>query len=179
MAEKAFGFDGILNVNMKYEEKKVDSIDISDKPDKTSSKIIQIDKTKDNKDVKIFYQSLINEIVTSAIIDTSVDVTLITFPKTLAKLKQHFAQDTIQRVLNNTSSKIPRAIRLSTLAVRSYVSNMILKLSTTILFRIASMATIVLNIGLITLIPDILLNTYNVGGFNNEITREMIKERSR
>ena len=72
----------------------------------------------------------------------------------------------------STKGLIKCGIRIIAIVMRAVISDVWIKLSIKCLMALKSVFSVVGNIGLLTLVPDILLSVYNVGGYNNEINRE-------
>ena len=68
---------------------------------------------------------------------------------------------------------------MAIILIRTVIVDVWVKVAVRVLASFASIAGWVFSAGLITLIPEILLSKYNIGGYNREITREqLIKQRN-
>ena len=103
-----------------------------------------------------------------------------TAPKLIAKLLE---KKVAPKIIKNTVAlswvKIHTVTKIVSLLIRTQLTNLTIKLSVRILAAASNAASIVFAVGIVTAIADIFLTIYNVGGFNNEITREMVDEKKR
>ena len=71
------------------------------------------------------------------------------------------------------------ATRLSSLLIRSLISDICIQVATRALAVASSVASAIFAVSIITMVPDFLISYYNICGFNNEISRNQIDERKR
>ena len=187
VAESIGGTNGINNINPGYfesETPQVGGVSVSTKPDRLSSSLVEVvdlnastmysstqQVLADTNDEE--FGSVILDVAESLTVDTAVEVSLITLPRIMVKFKSNFAPHIIRHAM---SSRLPAAVRISALTMRALSAKMFQLISTRMLTAFASTSSVLLGVGLITVIPDIVMSVYNVGGFNNEITRDTIRE---
>ena len=200
VSEAIMGEQGLTDVNVGYTEIPVDVLEVKRKtytsiPDKRVPRVEKIDFTSlnrgkyynsgsadDGRFARIHRDGELEKLITSTVIDVAIETSVEDLPRIMATLQNHYSTKFVKNVTSfshQSWSKIPVFIRLSSLYVRSYSMNIFLKISTRLLLSLSSAANVVFSVGLVTLVPDIILAVYNVGGFANELTRRNIDERKR
>ena len=95
----------------------------------------------------------------------------------LAFLMKNYSKSFIkklQSVVNATTGPIRAGLRILLVTVRAVLTEVWVQLALKAFAVLKSLTGVLGGIGLITLIPDILLQRYNVGGYNKELTREQL-----
>ena len=191
--ETVNGLDGISRVNNGYVERPIneDAIILSDTPDKTVSKMEIVNDSsffKTSARAWLFRDendrngmgSILLDMARDIAIENSVEKFFETAPKLIAKLLE---KKVAPKIIKNTVAlswvKIHTVTKIVSLLIRTQLTNLTIKLSVRILAAASNAASIVFAVGIVTAIADIFLTIYNVGGFNNEITREMVDEKKR
>ena len=107
-----------------------------------------------------------------------IEESIISSPILLSHLLKYYSKSFINKAFLNVTAKgsTPMCLNVALLIVRTVVVEMIIKTVTKILVSLSQIINIVLSIGIITIIPDILLAKYNIGGYNREITREILSK---
>ena len=122
-------------------------------------------------------ESIIIDILRDTGIDLTIESAATTVPAITARLLKHYSSQIIEKALNASSSLLPVSIRIGSLMARTIILDVMIKTAIRVLSFAASTMNVFLAITLVTLIPDVLLTYYNIGGFNNEIQREDIESR--
>ena len=119
--------------------------------------------------------NVFTEIVEEISKEISIELSVTTLPNISARLLKHYSSKFLERVLVvSHSSSLPVSIRLFSLTARLVINELTIKLAARLLTFVASSANILFTITMITVIPDIVLSYYNIGGVNNELTREQL-----
>lgn len=197
--DQVYGLNGITDINKGYFEDDVTQESIAERtfnnhPDKLVSNIEIVNNTNffktsggrtqawifnDNKEDGGIGDILLDMAQNMAIESTAEGVSVVT-PKMVGKLIQNKVTPMlIKNTIRLSSFKIPVVTRVASLLIRTQLINLSLKLSLRILIAFSSTASFIFAFGIVTAIADIFLTIYNVGGFNNEVTREMIDEKKR
>ena len=122
--------------------------------------------------------SIIVDILKNVIQDVGIEAAVTQTPLIISKLLKYFAPKVLNRVLYSTESIIvPITTRLSSLLIRSMISQMSIQVATRALTVASSVASAVFAVSIVTMVPDFLISYYNLCGFNNEISRSQIDER--
>ena len=107
--------------------------------------------------------------------DVAIEMAVVNTPLIMSHLLKTFSESFLKSVLlkgASGSSVIPITTRISTLLMASIIKHSVINVTARLLLMASSALNVVFSVGIITLIPDILLRMYNIGGFNNEISRE-------
>lgn len=120
--------------------------------------------------------SIMIDTVKGVALDLGIEAATVQTPAMAARMLTYYTPKISSYLISNVS-RVPVPVRLTCLLVRTVLIDFGLKATINALKCITSMASGVFAVGLITLVPDILMNIYNVGGYNNEITREYLDER--
>ena len=204
VSEAIVGEQGLTHVNAGYTEIPVDVSEVKREtytsiPDKKVPRVEKIDfsslnrgkhynsnneagSADDGRFARIHRDGVLEKLITSTVIDVAIETSVEDLPRIMAKLQNHYSSKFVKNITafsQQSWSKVPVFIRLSSLYVRSYSMNIFLKISTRLLLSLSSAANVVFSVGLVTLVPDIILAVYNVGGFANELTRRNIEDRKR
>lgn len=198
--ETITGNDGIREVNKGYEERPVSGERVSEKthhtrPDKKTQQmeVVEVNEYEKNTFFKTAAAGFFNDdeddgglsailldMVACVSIEMGAEVATVSMPKIMAKLiEKRIAPQLIRNTIHFNTLQVPLVTRVTSLLIRTQLANLSLKLSLRFLSVFAASASFVFAIGLITLVPDIVLSMYNVGGFNNELTREMVDGKKR
>lgn len=175
-----------LNINEGYVEKRVSQaqlerntyVNIPDKITENShvvnnKKVASSASFSQKKTIIInLYIQIIEEIAK----ETGIEMSLTTLPSLSARLLKHYSSKFLEQMLLSSHS-LPISIRLFSLTARLVINELTIKMAIKILTSISTAANVLFAITIITIIPDIILSYYNIGGFNNEITREQIDKR--
>jgi len=122
--------------------------------------------------------SIILDLIKSSAQDAGVEGTVTLSPLIMAHLLKYYSHTFLTKVLTNTTgSLIPFTTRLSSLFITTVVKDMCLNVAVKVLTTASRVFSGVFSVAVLTLIPEILLGVYNIGGFNNEITRNQIEDR--
>ena len=172
-----------LDVNNGYEERKISQRELENHlytqtPDKITrdTRIIYphrnasfgyLDERKIIEFNNIFYD-ILRDLGT----EVGIEAAFTTTPAIMSRLLKHYSEKFLHHAIKSTNVVLPVSIRLMTLTTRMIMIDMSIKLAIKFLTLASSMANILFTVTIITIIPDIILNYYNIGGFNNEITRE-------
>lgn len=192
--ETVAGLNGIKEINKGYVERRVTHDMVSERtftthPDKKTSKDIQVinfHKFKTST-AKLFNDddndqglgTALLEMVQAMAIEMSAETATVNLPRIMAKLiAKKVTPNLIESVILKNAT-IPFVTRAASVLIRTQLVNFSLKLSLRLIATFTATASIVFGIGILTVIPDILLSVFNVGGFQNEITREMVDEKKR
>ena len=118
------------------------------------------------------------EIIGQVAGDITLEMSLTTLPNLSARLLQHYsAQFLTQALVLQHASGLPVSVRLFSLTTRLVLNELTVKFAVRILTSFSSAANVVFAVTLLTLLPDLILGYYNVGGFHNEITRQDLNRR--
>ena len=180
--------DGGLKIDEGYTEKPISQDELEqrlyeDKSDRRTKDSRIIDNTSYSiKDTRTNIAMVINNVFTTILTemakDTAIEMSVTTVPAISARLMKSFSSAFLERaLLLQHSSGLPMSVRLFSLTARAVINDLTVKLATKMLTFVSSAANVLFAITIVTLIPDILLSYYNVGGFNNEITREQLNIR--
>ena len=113
------------------------------------------------------------EIVEEISKEIGIELSVTTLPNISARLLKHYSSKFLERALVvSHSSSLPVSICLFSLTARLVINELTIKLAARLLTFVASSANILFTITMITVIPDIVLSYYNIGGLNNELTRK-------
>ena len=174
-----------LDIDAGYEEKPVSQTEFEkrihvDQPDVTTNRTSVIPSYLEKK--RTVFATHVNnafvDIVEQIAKDAAVEMSLTALPSVAARLLKHYSSKFLARALVvQHATSLPVSIRLFSLTARMAINQAALKLTIKMLTFISSAANILFAVTLVTILPDILLSYYNVGGFNNEITRKNLNER--
>ena len=115
------------------------------------------------------------EIIEEISKEIGIELSVTTLPNISARLLKHYSSKFLEQTLVvSHSSSLPVSIRLFSLTARLVINELTIKLAARLLTFVASSANILFTITMITVIPDIVLSYYNIGGLNNELTREQL-----
>ena len=93
-----------------------------------------------------------------------------------------FILDTTKNIImigRGVKGLIDSGLQLATIILRAIISEVWIQIAIRSLTMLSSATTVIGTIGILTIIPEILLSKYNVGGYNREITREHIESQRR
>jgi len=122
--------------------------------------------------------SIILDLIKSSAQDAGIEGVVTLSPLIMAHLLKYYSHTFLTKVLTNTTgSLIPFTTRLSSLFITTVVKDMCLNVAVKVLTTASRVFSGVFSVAILTLIPEILLGVYNIGGFNNEITRNQIEDR--
>ena len=116
--------------------------------------------------------------------ETITETAIVQSTAAMSRLLKFISRSAIHRAIltRATSSKafsLPLVTRLSCLVVKGVMNKMLLRVAVKILATTSSAVSVIFAVGLVTVIPDLLLSIYNVGGYNNEITRQDVETRKK
>ena len=100
-----------------------------------------------------------------------IEESVISSPILLSYFLKYYSKNFINRVFL-AKGGTPTFMNIALLVIRAVVVEMFIKTITKILVSFSQIINIVLSIGIITIIPDILLAKYNIGGYNRELSRQ-------
>ena len=178
-----------LDIDKGFEEKSISQFELEsksyvDKPDRiidTNYRIIDNSSSYSRRrrnDISVIVNNIFIEILGNIAEETGIEMALTTLPSISARLLKHYSSKFLQRaLLVQHSSSLPLSIRLFSLTARLVINELTIKIATKMLTFISSTANILFTITIITMIPDIILSYYNIGGYNNEITRDHLNKR--
>lgn len=177
-----------LKVNDGYKEQSISQMEFErrafvDKPDIATEKCRIIDNSsaysqRIRRKLAVDVSNIFADIISQIAVDTAVELSVTTLPSIGARLLKNYSSKFLQRaLLVQHSSTLPTSIRFFSLTVRVVVNELTIKMAIKMLTFISSAANAIFAVTLFTMIPDILLTYYNIGGFNNEISREHLIER--
>ena len=191
--------NGSLSINKGYIEREINQQQLEDAlyvdiPDMITNNVYIVnnnnnDNNNDNDSTTISSQfnkikrkmgSIIIDFLYSVGQDTAIDASLTTLPNVGAHLIKHYSATFLKNILQTTTTgaggNLPIAVKMASLMTRMAMNKLTINLAIRILTTFAKGVNAFFTVTLITVIPDILLLQYNIGGFNNEITREYIEE---
>ena len=178
-----------LNVDEGYSEKNISQAELEklthvDQPDLIGQKPIKVvDRSaayaqKERRKIADRVGALFSEIISQMATDYSIEMSLTALPNLGARIVKHYSSKFLYRaLLIQHSSTLPVSVRLFSLTARVVINEMTLKMAIRMLSFISSAANILFTVTLVTMIPEFIFTYYNVGGFNNEISRESLNER--
>ena len=117
------------------------------------------------------------DLLQSIAVETIGEAAIVKSTAAMSRLLQFFSHRTIHRTILKRGASLPLVSRLSCLIVKGVMNKMLLRVAVKILASASSAVSGVFAVGLVTMIPDLLLSIYNIGGYNNEITRQDIETR--
>ena len=123
--------------------------------------------------------NIVEEIIRGIATDVGVEIAVTQSPLVISRLMKHFASKFLDKVLTGAGNLLPLSTRLSSLVIRSLITDVCIKTAIRFLALASSVATAVFAVSVITVIPDFLISYYNLYGFNNEITKNHIKARKK
>ena len=176
-----------LKLNFGYSEKSTTQSNFESKifvnePDLSTEKSHVIDNSAalfQRKKQKMAAQinNIFAEIASQLAIDASIEASFTVLPNVTARLLKHYSTKFLHRaLLIQHSSSLPVSIRLFSLTARAVINQLTIKMAIKMLTLISSAANVLFMVTFITLIPDILFAYYNIGGYNNEITRQHLNQ---
>ena len=178
-----------LHINEGYVEEPISQLQLErnayvDTPDRITEnyRIVSSSSSSSSSSFQQKRAAIINiftEFIEEVAKETGIEMSLTTLPNISARLLKHYSSKFLERVLAASASNnsLPLSIRLFSLTARLVISELTIKLATKLLTFISSAANVLFAVTIITVIPDIILSYYNIGGFNNEITRKQIDKR--
>ena len=117
------------------------------------------------------------EIASQVAIDAAIEASVTVLPNVTARLLKHYSAKFLHRaLLIQHSSTLPISVRLFSLTARAVLNQLTIKLAVKMLTLISSAANVLFAVTFVTLIPDIVFAYYNIGGYNNEITRQHLNQ---
>ena len=173
-----------IRVNRHYRERQINQAKLERKmyhdiPDKVTEQEIKIISTlnpsmalRDFERQKTQVTNIFSDIFQDLVLEMGIELGSVGAPKVGAHLLKHYSLKFIQNVLSN--KLIPPSVRMFSLTARLVINEVTINFATKLLTSFAKGANIFLAITALTIVPDILLQYYNVGGFNNEISRQHI-----
>lgn len=177
-----------LNINDGYFEEPVSQLQLEEKMYvDTPDRITENCRVINNKSSSSFQQrkvaaaaaainNIFVQIIEEAAKEAGIEMSVTTLPSISARLLKHYSSKFLERALAKNSF-LPLSIRLFSLTARMVINELTIKLAAKLLTFIASTANIFFTVTIITIIPDLILSYYNIGGFDNELTREQIEKR--
>ena len=121
--------------------------------------------------------NILLEILKSLSMDEGLEMGLTQTPAIAAKLLHYYSPKILKYALSSTKyATIPFTTRLSAAIVRTIILDISVKTTIKALALTSTVASGILAVGIITLVPDMLLGIYNIGGYNNEISRDHLNE---
>ena len=174
-----------LRVNDGYTETPVsqDTLEgsvFTDQPDIPSDTDVFIEggtsnnnELKQNKVIKtsLKLNSVMIDTIKSLALDVGIEAASVQTPAVAARMLSYYSPK-LTSTLVSRATFLPASSRMTCLLIKTVLMDFGLKAAINALKCVSSMASGFLAVGLITMVPDILMSYYNVGGYNNEITRE-------
>ena len=180
-----------LKINPGYVEKSITQSELENKlfnniPDKKIIKENIIDFSSSSSSNYLIKRennilNIFNDLIEDMAKETGIETTFTSLPSVTSYLLKHYSSKFLERALafssSSSSFQLPLSIRLFSLTARLVINELTIKLAIKLLKFVSSTSNVLFAVSLITMIPDIVLGYYNIGGFNNEITRKQIDER--
>ena len=151
----------------------------TDKSDRVTHRSRIIDKTsysikEKRRKTAITVNNVFADVLSDLGKNTAIEMSLTTLPTISARLLKYFSSTFLEKalILQQHASGLPASVRLFSLTARAVINDLTIKIATRMLTFISRVANVLFTLTIVTLIPDVILGYYNVGGFNNEISRE-------
>ena len=168
-----------LNQHHSFPDKRIgvgDRVTIMDQRKKSSSTSVTAPLVHAGEELN----SILVDILKNVATDVGIEAAVTQSPLIISKLLKYYGPKVLNKVLYSAQSVfVPMTTRLSSLLIRSLISDLCIQLATRALAVASSVASAVFAVSIITMVPDFLISYYNICGFNNEITRSQVDERKR
>ena len=178
-----------LRVNDGYTEipvtqKTLEKTVFTDQPDIDSTDGIFLEGSNNNNnnnnnvvvETSLKLNSIMLDTIKTLALDVGIEATAIQTPAVAARMLTYYSPKLTANIMSRVGL-LPASTRATCLLIKTVLLDFGLKAAINALKCVSSLASGVLAVGIITMVPDILMSYYNVGGYNNEITREHLDER--